>query len=1791
MQTPQIEKTRRGIAIVGVSGRYPGANTIGQLWTNLKAGVDAVTEACGDRWDLGHHHPDPSRADRVYTRAGGFLEKIDGFDHEFFGLSPREVRQVDPQQRLLLELSWEALEDASIPLKKIAGSDTGVFIGISSNDYASLVGPGGPDAYSNTGSSFSIAANRISYFLDLHGPSVALDTACSSSIVGIHQACHSILNGDCSVALAGGISLLVHIRPWLGFAKASMLSPTGRCKSFDASGDGYVRSEGGGIVVLKALEDAERNGDSIYGVIIASGVNSDGHTLGLSMPNVDAQERLLRKVYKQCGVSPEDVVYVEAHGTGTSVGDPIECESLGRVLGQPRQDGSPCLLGSVKSNIGHLEAASGMAGLTKALLVLRHGEVPPNLHFNTPNPKINFEDWKLEVVTAVTPLPKRDKPLVVGVNSFGFGGTNAHLVIQEYRPPTQPAVNGTAEDWQNVLLLTAHTPAALQAVARNYVVFLREQKSSLAWKEICGATALCRSHLRYRLAVEADSCLDAADQLEKHLAGETPLGLAAGSSAGENMPVAFVYSGNGPQWWGMGRELMASSVQFRQEIEAVDSFFQPLSGWSLVKEMQRPETESRIALTEIAQPLLFAQQVALTSVLRSAGIVPAVTLGHSVGEVAAAYVSGAMTLEEATRVIFNRSLHQARTVGMGSMAAIGVSPEEAIQAMSEIPGWLELAASNAPKAVTVAGDPVALEQLRSRMTESGKFARVLPLQYAFHTKAMDMIKDDLTESLKDLKTQTCRIPFISTVDGAELSGTDLDAEYWWRNVREPVRFYEAVDQVLTGRGVGVFLEIGPHPVLRDYILQCAKAKDVNAVAFGTLRRPAANRPEPEEQNLQTAICSCYANGAGDLTALFTRPDPVPALPLYPWQHSRHWRGNVALPDMHHAIEREHPLLGYRVSAADYLWENTLDTNQLSYLLDHVVQDSVVFPAAGYIETSLAAARQSFGDVTLDVESFEILRPLTIPPHTDPLMQIAADFKDGTFEISSRADKHTGDWTKNVRGRLSWADSIPQHERFDAEALMATLPCYVGGPEHYAGAEARGLSYGPLFQGIKHIYMSQPDSGKREALAEIHIEALGSDALSGYRAHPALTDSCVQIILTLLGQTERRNCAILPVFIERLRSYAPVPNHLFCHVTLSKESDRSAVGDFYFFDLEGKLVLSVLGTRCQKVDFKRGSASSLITEWWRLDPSCEASFHQPLQLSPPSDIIRGLTEDVASVSKELARQEFYRDIQPIFDRLAGAYAAKALSELGAPTGSFTLARLMKRGKIKQSQSRLLSSIIDMAEADGQLIGNEKGWTWNDNHFGNSPETVWRQILNSHPRYITELLLISKAGDTLVPALRGEVNLSISDPNGPDRLFENAPFQAVYYRLASKSLQSILQRWPANRAIRILEIGGGGGGLTSALLPFLPQGRTDYLFTDISEAALSRAAQRFSDYQFLRFASLDIDQNPESQGQLPASFDIVIAGNSLSASANLNTALIHTNSLLAPGGIVLAVEHHEQRLTNLVFGSDPAWWLVEDSDFRSHSRLLTAAAWPEAIERAGFEDASTLSDWQAVNCDAPTQQSIFIACKSLSAPPAVHPPATVDTRRWLLIATPLDAESSVVLKTMALLKSRAQSVLLATLPEELALTDETAQTMLAAHPADSIVYFAGSATHSALCLPEGQRETSCLSALRLVQAIELTQHDKPPQITFVTRGALASPFSGPLNPGHALLWGLTRVISNEHPSLGCRLIDVPAETSNAEAGEWLAEELLPPGCRDRGSTEWRGSLCESRAVDLSWSVSGR
>ena len=611
-------------------------------------------------------HPLKSSPGTSYTFAAGSLGDIAGFDAAFFGISPREAVQMDPQQRILLELAWEACEDAGIPPSHLQGSRCGVFVGVSATDYAYRLADdlGAIDATTMTGNTASIAANRLSYVFDLRGPSMAVDTACSSSLVAFHQACRSILSGESSAALAGGIGLHLHPFGFVGFSKASMLSRRGRCTPFDAGGDGYARSEGGALVLLKRLDDAIADGDRVLAVVLGSALNTDGRKKGLTVPSHRAQEDLLREVYRRCGIAPEEIDYLEAHGTGTAVGDPIETRALGDALGRHRPAGRPLLIGSVKSNIGHLEVASGMAGLMKALLCLEHRQIPPTIHIKVPNPNIDFDAWNLRAVTDPTPLDA-GRRLVVGVNSFGFGGANAHVILASPElPGGNPAgvpVGGSPGGSAPPLVLSARGGPALVALARAMADHLRARPDQELY-DVAAALVQRREALSHRLAVFAEGREAIAEALTRFAQGESPAGLVTGRLLARAQGPVFVFSGNGSQWVGMGQALLEEDGSFRAAVEAVDALFVPLGGFSIAAELQRPASAERLAATEVAQPLLFAVQVGLTRLLADRGMTPAAVVGHSVGEVAAAWACGSLTLAQAV----DRDPHAQHPSGLDS---------------------------------------------------------------------------------------------------------------------------------------------------------------------------------------------------------------------------------------------------------------------------------------------------------------------------------------------------------------------------------------------------------------------------------------------------------------------------------------------------------------------------------------------------------------------------------------------------------------------------------------------------------------------------------------------------------------------------------------------------------------------------------------------------------------------------------------------------------------------------------------------------------------------------------------------------------------------------------------------------------------------------------------------------------------------------------------------------------------------------------------------------------------------
>ncbi len=876
------------IAIIGLGCRFPGASNPEAFWQLLCSGTDAIREVPADRWDVDAlYDPDPTVPGKMSTRWGGFLDQVDRFDAGFFGISPREAASMDPQQRLLLEVAWEALEDAGQAPRKLLGRPVGVFVGISSYDYSRVPQDHvSGNAYAGTGNALSIAANRISYCFDFRGPSLAIDTACSSSLVAIHVACRSLRQGECQLALVAGVNLMLSPEVTIHFTKTGFLAPDGRCKTFDAGADGYVRGEGAGVVVLKPLAQALADGDPIYAVLRGSAVNQDGRSNGLTAPNPQAQEAVLRQAYRDAGISPGKVGYVEAHGTGTSLGDPIEAQALGAVLAENRPDGQPCAIGSVKTNIGHLEAAAGIAGLMKAALALKHGVIPPSLHFEKANPLIPFEQMPLRVQTRLDSWPKQEAPRVAGVSSFGFGGTNAHVVLEEAAAmkPQSPEDLHAA----HLLPLSARTPEALRNLVREYRDWLKSDRGT-PLSDICCTASVRRDHHDHRQAVVGRSREELVEALQAHL--EHKNGTATNGTAHPAIQTAarltprlvFVCSGQGSQWWGMGRQLLQEEPIFRETMQRCDELIRQHAPWSLLEELAEEELRTRVDETEVTQPALFAIQVGLAAVWQSWGVKPDAVVGHSMGEVAAAYLAGVLDLAEAVRLIVLRGRLLQRAEGHGGMAAVELSEGDAADFLQRYEGRLSVAAVNGPTAVVLSGEAAAVDDALHRLERQGTFCRKLRTQAAFHSPQLDPLRAEMEQLSLRLRPRQAAIPLWSTVTGKACDGRELGAVYWGRNLREPVRFADAIKD-LAQAGHDTFLELAPHPVLCASIGHTLTRHHHHGVALPSLRRG-----EDDRTVLLKALGGLYVHGYPVAwERLYPNGGRCVRLPSYAWDRQRYW---------------------------------------------------------------------------------------------------------------------------------------------------------------------------------------------------------------------------------------------------------------------------------------------------------------------------------------------------------------------------------------------------------------------------------------------------------------------------------------------------------------------------------------------------------------------------------------------------------------------------------------------------------------------------------------------------------------------------------------------------------------------------------------------------------------------------------------------------------------------------------------------------------------------------------------
>ncbi|MFE2756562.1 type I polyketide synthase [Actinosynnema sp. NPDC059335] len=1162
------------IAVIGMACAFPGAGSVDDYWSLLVEGRDAVTEVPPDRWPTDSWYREgPPAPGHSSTKWGGFLPDVAGFDARFFGISAEEAAAMDPQQRLLLTTAWRALEDAGIPADALAGTNTGVFVGIGTTDYGRLmvrdhVEPG---PYTGTGTSPSVAAGRVSYFLDLTGPAASIDTACSSSLVAVHQACESLRRGECDTAIVGGVNLLLDPDLVVAFSQAGMMSPTGRCRTFDAAADGYVRGEGCGVVVLKRHADADR--DRVHALVVGSAVNQDGRSNTLTAPNALAQRAVLRRALAASGLAPGDVGYVEAHGTGTSLGDPVELAGIAAVYGAPDAE-DPLWVGSAKTNLGHLEAAAGVAGLIKAVLAVERGLVPPNLHFDRLNPHISLDGTRCAIPTRPQPWHDDARPRAAAVSSFGFSGTNAHVIVRQ-APRTAHRADDDAETWR-MLPVSAKGERALADLADAVAEALDRPDADFA--ALCRA-AHRRTRFPHRAVVVARTAAEASGALREHRAG-TPSAFVLTGTAPDTGPgpLAWLFPGQGFARAGMARPLHRRHEVVREALAEVDALVRPELGASLLPVLAgEPGDLVDLTRTGYGQPAMFATQYAIARLWQEFGVQPDYLIGHSLGEFAAAVISGVLTLDDATGLVLLRARLMEQTPPGAMYAVRTAHVDELLRELAD--DAVAVAAFNGPEDVTVSGPEDATEEFAARWVTRGAKVTRLNVTRAFHSPLMDPVVETFAEQARHVRHHEGRIPIVSTLTGDVLPTSGLTAAHWVNQLRRPVRFAEGL-RTLARLGVRHFAEMSPEPVLSPL--------GPRTVPDGVWL-PSGGRQDGDDRRLVLSLAQWHAVG-GDLA----RPDDGPVdpavLPGHPLRADRHWYAPGATPTRRVPA---HPLLGQRVDIAGAPSEwfaSELGATRPWFAEQHEIGGVALLPGAAMVEWITAAAKAVFGGDVLTLDDVRFTSALALAAGRTTAVQAVVDPAGGAVDCFAR-DGDGDRWTRRAQAAaVRRGAPEPEPGRPAAEAVAGLRPQDV--EALYARFARAGMVYGPAFRGVRELW-----AGRGEAVGRIAVEARSAED-AWYTLHPVVLDACLHVAAAVVPELSG---PLVPVAVERVVVRGTAPGDLWSHVRSRGTRDGGEhVVDVRLTDAGGVVLAELHGVTLRPLPAAEPPLLRYAVDWVRAD---------------------------------------------------------------------------------------------------------------------------------------------------------------------------------------------------------------------------------------------------------------------------------------------------------------------------------------------------------------------------------------------------------------------------------------------------------------------------------------------------------------------------------------------------------------------------------------------------------------
>jgi acyl transferase domain-containing protein/acyl-CoA synthetase (AMP-forming)/AMP-acid ligase II/NADPH:quinone reductase-like Zn-dependent oxidoreductase/acyl carrier protein/ubiquinone/menaquinone biosynthesis C-methylase UbiE len=1750
------------VAIVGIACRFPAADSPAEFWELLVAGRDATGECMHRRdWYI------RSGLDPATPLRGGYLRDVDQFDGSFFGISPREADAIDPQHRLLLELTAEAFEDAGVPIASLpaveldsqSGARVGVFVGVGNNDYLQICAGDGDanavTAYTATGNSMAMASNRISYTFDFRGPSLTIDTACSSSLVATHQAVRALGAGDCDYAVAAAVNLILSTDATESFNKAGMLSPTGVCRTFDEQADGFVRGEGGGAVLLRPLSDALADGNRIYAVIQGSAVNQDGRSNGLTAPSRAAQAALIADALDDAGVSSESIDYVEAHGTGTPLGDPIEVRAIRQALlpnaTSATETNRVLKIGSVKANIGHLEAAAGIAGLIKVALSIDKQFLPGQINFSSPSPHV---DWSagLAVVTDPTPWPSDAKRIRrAGVSSFGFGGTNAHVILEE--PPVMPYIGPEPPTFSpGLLTCSAKTPTSLATMIQK-VESVADQHD---WPSLAYTLAAGRSHYRHRAAWVGTAAQRTTESESGWIHG----------IAARDAKVDWYFSGQGGCHLGAGRELYQTNAAFRHEFDLVAESFAKVAGHSL---QDRLWTGEQLWLDVWIQPALYCLQVAIARYWISIGVKPRRLVGHSLGEYAAACVAGVFDFEDGLTLVVRRSELIGQLEQRGGMLAAFTDEASLREILKTFPGRWEIAVVNGPRQTVIASLPETLGSLADYLQQHGVTTRMMSTTHGFHSWLIDPIVDEFEQAVAMTAMMSPRLPFVSSQTGSLVGHEIATPAYWRGNLRNAVRF-DRVFQEMAGSDPetsSLGLEIGVGSTLAGL---ARSAKLGLTVLPGISGDASAGK---RTGSYWETLAKLYVYGVDfDWQAALGGTAPIISLPTYAFERQRHWvdaqpsaaedRLNVQSTSAPRASES---LLGERLDFAsdDLVFENHFSAN--SYLADHRVGDTVVFPAAGWMQWAMEAGRSVFKERNvkeIELVDFEIGRSLALEEQRSQRCQLVLSQTDGDDQTwrGRFVSRSEAKWREHATFKLRASDSNHISRNcvsHSGSSLITETKTHDQSVNNlYQQLTEAGMQYGPAFRCIEQL-----------ASLGNHAEAIVSCLQSKASHHIGPLDACLQVVAAC--GTRWGNRTWVPVGADAVvirgdmfTDSTEVRFHV--SVELIDQDTDSATADLVIRSLAADHAcsssLTIQGLKLRATTPLKTAGLLLQNQW----------LPQIRNREPFTSNLNPLVSDsLASSTTPLTSEHnpgVLLAISESLEQAAGDWTIRILSRLGMQWtigDTFTTQSLAKRCGVQPNHHRLLVRLLRISEELGVLRSQPTidGQRWNVVAL-----PIIGEYQTAHPNAVNEFALLNRCAaataelmqhndDPLPLLFPGNGQVSAAD------VYRDSVGGQRLNRLAAIAVSRRVHDLTLGRGLRILEIGGGTGATTHTVLEQLPAGRCEYVFTDVAPGFLAAAKRQFSEYDFIDFRVLDIERDPREQGfeESLGKFDIVIAANVLHATADLAVAMGHIRQLLHDSGELVVLEGTQPaRWLDLTFGLTPGWWRFTDTILRPEYPLLSTSGWTQLLTESGFHSPLFVDpDSMAVdtNNDLASSPSKMI----VSTPLAI---VEKDPRRLLIVA---ERDANLAYELAARLQTHAASVHVIEAESDgndaATLGRRVAEHCRSMQPTDLVVLsHAGGKSNAS---PVEELTHSSERLLAILKSIIAWQTNASSQTTslrlrYVTCGGLAVTNEKPDLVGGSL-WGLWRTFALEQPQITCSGIDLDAAAGLPQNADVLFDEL--------------------------------